>query len=68
MSTSRASDGRCQNKSFPFPGDEIVPRRGGDEGKQPAVERSERKRSVEVIPEQNAGNGSEQKWRDVPMV
>jgi hypothetical protein len=68
MTTIWTGDGGCQNKSFPSPSDEIIPSRGGGERKQPAVEGNERKRSVKVIREQNAGNRSEHKWGDVPML
>ena len=67
MAASWTGDGGCQIQSFPLPSDEIIPSRGGDERKQSAVERSERERSVEMIPEQNAGKRSEQNWGDVPM-
>src|SRR5437588_6490652 len=67
MAAIWTGDGGCQIQSFTLPSDEIIPSRGRDEGKQSAVERSERERSVEVIPEQNASKRSEQNWGDVPM-
>lgn len=68
MAAIWTGDRGFQNGSFAFSSDEIIPNRCDDERKQPAVERSERKRFVEMIHKQNAGDRSEQKWGDVAML